>query len=530
MSTAAPQFSTNELLVQRDQLRHLLTRFRVAFRFTWVGALIVILVGGGAVVVALKTQRRYTSKAVVFHRQMIQASDLGTERRGGTFLDLGTQLQEMLFTRPRLTEIVNEYDLYPKTVKTRGMDAAVDELRKNLVLRITAGNTLHLSFTADSPKVAQSVVATLTNAMIADESRLRTEGASVTAKFLAGELKRAVEDLHTKEKVLASFLAKHSEFIIETGAGGGAPSGGDGAGGPTGHTLRPGRTKVARSVDATLLALERQAARIRAQLTGQPEAPPVQRGTADLEMDRMISTATDELREARRNLEHRQAQFTDIHPDVKAAKQRVAEAEARLKRLKAMKKAPAPYTPPASTADAEALNAALTKITRQIEARRRRTPEREGESETAASAVVSLEVEWTRINREASEARSRVLNLEGRQFKASLAESSEASGQASEMKVIDPAFLPSHPTGKGRAFIVMIGAALAFLLAGTVMFGLAFLDDRIYDRTDIQGLRLVPILVVIPRKMAELKELKARRKPKRSPRVAERAAPAVKQS
>jgi len=508
MSTQGPhQPSSEQLLAHRDQLRHIISRLRVTLRYAWIGAIIVVAITGASVYFAKKSKRQFTSKAVVLYRQMIQASDIGTERRGGSFLDLGTQLQEILLTRPRLSALIKEYDLYPKTVAVRGFGPAVDELRQGLQIRITTGNTIHIQFVADTPKVAQGVVASLANALIEEESRLRTEQASVTVKFLEGERKRATEDLHNKEQALAKFLAAHPEFIAEA-ASGNAMAAAGAEGGAGGAMMRGGGRRTPRagrstSGDATLLALERQAARIRAQLKGGGQAPPPSptAPASDSEMDSMTRAASDEVREAKRQLEQRQAQFTDLHPDVKAARQRLADAQARLRRLKQMGRPVVQAVAPAAggSNNEEALNAALAKVTHQIEARRRRSgAEKEAESEKAADDVVSLEVEWTRLNRVVSEARSRVLSLEGRQFRASLASNSEQS-QASQMQIIDPAFLPTQPSGRGRGAMVMMGFGAAVLLASLVMLGLAFVDDRIYDRSDIQRLGTAPLLIVLPR-------------------------------
>jgi capsular polysaccharide biosynthesis protein len=77
-------------------------------------------------------------------------------------------------------------------------------------------------------------------------------------------------------------------------------------------------------------------------------------------------------------------------------------------------------------------------------------------------------------------------------------ESAVTSGRNAQMIIVDPAYKPTHPN-KGRTQLVLVGTAAATALALLLSLLLALLDDHIYDRTDIELLRVAPLLGVVPR-------------------------------
>jgi Mrp family chromosome partitioning ATPase len=113
---------------------------------------------------------------------------------------------------------------------------------------------------------------------------------------------------------------------------------------------------------------------------------------------------------------------------------------------------------------------------------------------------VALETEYARLSREAAEARERFQQLESRQFMASMTASTLTSGQAAQIVVIDPAYLPANPVGMRVVRLYGLGGALSLLLALGVLAALALLDDRIHDSADVERLPFVSLLVEIDRR------------------------------
>jgi len=113
--------------------------------------------------------------------------------------------------------------------------------------------------------------------------------------------------------------------------------------------------------------------------------------------------------------------------------------------------------------------------------------------------VVALETDWVRLNREVVDARDRFQSLQDKEFKASMVESAAATGRTAQMVVVDPAFVPKHAAPPGRTTIMAAGLAATMVLSALFALGLAIVDDRIYDRDDIERLGMLPLIGVVPR-------------------------------
>ena len=101
--------------------------------------------------------------------------------------------------------------------------------------------------------------------------------------------------------------------------------------------------------------------------------------------------------------------------------------------------------------------------------------------------------------------------LESRRFAAQIAAASEVQGQATRLRVIDPATVPSRPIGAGRRALIAISAMAVAAIGLIIAFLLAWLDDRVYKDSDIERLVVVPFLVYVPAKMPRTGRLRLTR-------------------
>jgi uncharacterized protein involved in exopolysaccharide biosynthesis len=485
---------TSELRTTRDRLDRILALCGRATRF-WLAALVTVFVGGlMALGVALTRPRIYKSETLILYREGIRSSDLGGPESGGDpARKLGLKLKEMVLSRTRLQQIIEEFKLYPSVVADRGFVDAVDEMRNHIAFRVKDGDTFGLSFEGEDRERVQQVTARLADALINENSQARTLQAGETKKFLDNEMKRNEADLRDRETALAKFLAKHPEFARETTQAGQA-----------GTAIRAATAQPkGKTGDATLLALERQAGRIQERLG----MPVPKRRERELSSDPKLlaekQAAEAEAKAAQKELESKLAQFTDQHPDVKVARARAHAAEARLKQAAealAAGDAAAQKNEPEPVVDRAALEAELKGVDAEIAAHKRKHESSAPQQAGTASWIVALETDWTRLNREVAEARERRQQLQDKQFKASMVETAAVSGQNAQMEIVDPAYKPTHPARPGRATIAGVGLAVALGLALALAFGLALIDDRLYDRVDVERLGLVPLVGLVPRR------------------------------
>jgi uncharacterized protein involved in exopolysaccharide biosynthesis len=482
----------------RDRLDRIVTILWRATRF-WPAASVVLLIGTLASIgYTFTRQRIYKSETMMLYREGIRSSDVGGFEGGGDpARKLALKLKEMVLSRTRLQQIIDENKLYQEIVADRGYVDAVDEMRGHISFRVKDGDTFGLSFEGGDPARVQAITARLAVALIDENSKHRTEQAEATKEFLDSERKHAEEELREKESALANFLSKHPEFAREATPGS-----------TTLHTV-PSKAPKGGGTDPTLLALEREAARLQERL-GMPVAKKPKDNASDPKLVAARTEAENDLHSAQRELADKLAQFTDQHPDVKAARTKVKTAEAKLKRAQdALVAADTQKPPPEeeATIDRATLESQLAKVQEEISAyKKRKAAQHDSDAEenkSAPSWIVALETEWSQLSRDVQEARTRTTGLTEKQFKASISENATTQGRNALLEIVDPAYRPTHPSKPSRSMLLLIGLLLSIGLGLATALTLALLDDRLYDRIDVEKMDLLPLLSVVPKAAKE---------------------------
>jgi hypothetical protein len=119
--------------------------------------------------------------------------------------------------------------------------------------------------------------------------------------------------------------------------------------------------------------------------------------------------------------------------------------------------------------------------------------------EQALTGKVEFELEFRRLQREVGDGRDRQQKLDERLFRASIAASSAMNDRNIQVSILDPAYLPIRPVSKPRALIFVALFVLSFILGIATAALSALLDDRIYDRRDVERLEILPLIGVIPK-------------------------------
>ncbi|MDB5212885.1 MAG: Lipopolysaccharide biosynthesis chain length determinant protein [Myxococcaceae bacterium] len=477
-------------------------------------ALVFVVIALASLAYVMTGPRSYKSETVILYQESIRSGDLvgGGDGTNESARRVGARLKEMLNSRAILEPLITELKLYPATVESRGLVDAVDEMRKHVAFRAREGDTFEISFESNSRELAQEVTKRLAEVIVQEASSRRAEQAKTLKEFLDAESDRNQIDLRNKEGELAKFLALHPDFARPTLSDVHSPL--------PGPSLGPGTGAGVASGDPMLAALEWKASRIDRQLkagSGAPEpAPPPKPRAAP--PSKLPDSA--ELVAARKDVEDKAGRYTDKHPDVVAARARLRTAEAAQASAQAAADQAAAaaaaaaaggdqdQTPvkPATDANREALTKQLADLRQQIAARRAAG----GTAGTAKrvdapalpsdnhGAAVDLEVEFRRLQREAAEARDRQRQLDDKKFKASITASSVMNDRNIQVSVLDPAYLPTHPSSRPRSTTLGVGLLIAFILALATALVSARLDDRIHDRIDLEALDIMPILGVIP--------------------------------
>jgi uncharacterized protein involved in exopolysaccharide biosynthesis len=465
----------------------------------WKRTLLVLVIGTAiSVPYAYTRPRVWKSEMVILYSEPLRADATGGGEAEGA-RRLGARLREVLLSRTSCLEpIIREMNLSPKG-DPRSLIEAVDDTRKRVTFRAREGDTYEISYQGGSPEEAQEVTRRLGGCIIADALRRQEEQAKATKEFLTGESERSTADLKTKEAELAKFVSLHPALAARLRQ--------------PGQVLppMPGATTAPTTTDPILASLEGKAARIERQLaktTGAREPPPAPAPKPVF----VAPPDSPELVAARKDLADKQSRFTEKHPDVIAAKNRLRaaeEAQAQLHQQALDAHAAAIVNaarvahdepPPKNAADEAALRQQLGDLQGQIAARRAVLAADAGAAAPplgeAPGSAVALEVDFRRLEREVAEARERQRSIDERLFKALI---TERAAPFVKVSVLDPAYLPMAPISKSRSLTLAGFLAVVLVLALAVALISTKLDDRIYDELDLERVDILPIVGVIPR-------------------------------
>jgi len=487
----------------REHLSALLSVAPRAIRAIWIGGIALAIGLGGTVAWTLSTAHLYRSEAVIAFEHGVRTGAQASERDSPR--EIAARLRDMMMSRQRLERVIEELNLYRKIAEHQGQGAAIDEMRKHLSISGREEFAYRVSYDANGRELAQRVLETLVKGVIDEDAQRRVRDAEETKRFLDVERLHADEDLKVRETALAGFLAKHPSLAAETG----------GNGASTGGIIRAAE-RASPIASGEVATLEVQAAQLEESLAAAGVRVPPSPGNPNPGDPALVGArvrALTELQTAQRDLTEKQAHFTNEHPDVKAALRHVAVAEAALRRadaaLEAEKSAnppKQPESPPAPAPGEEeggsgrtaALKHALSAVRSQIAEVKSRGAARV-EVPQGVSSLVAIDTEWTRLNRDVSEARERQMQLEGKQFQAELMATLAGGGQGGRLVVIDPPFRPVRPITGGRFKIAVVGLAASVVLSLLTIILFAAFDDRLYGERDVNRIVKDGIVVVIPK-------------------------------
>jgi hypothetical protein len=169
--------------------------------------------------------------------------------------------------------------------------------------------------------------------------------------------------------------------------------------------------------------------------------------------------------------------------------------------------APAPAKPDdfydaPPTDDRARLERELAASEREIQNRKQGIKPNGGKQSDIANRIITLETEWKSVNRERDKARQWQSEIDERLFRAKANAASELNGYNAQVKVLDPAFLPTEAGGMPVNRFTTIGILVSVLVG--LVFAAAwgmFLDDRLFMADEVVA--FAPVLAVIPKAPAE---------------------------
>jgi uncharacterized protein involved in exopolysaccharide biosynthesis len=476
-------------ITPRDRLQKVVDLVRKTAHYWWLIAVFAVAGAALSFAFAVTRPKKFQAFATLFYQERIQSALLSPGREEAATRNIGDRYREILLARPQLDQIIADPALDPFP-QDKDAETKIDKLRLQIRFVSRGASAFRIEYTDSNPLRAKEVTDKLTKLLREKEEALRNDQAAETVAFASKQLETEGATLQQRETALNEFLAKHPEFVAESGGG---------AGQSEGALIR--RVNKPAPGNPRLSVKERQLQRIQARLDAPPNAAPVsvtlpptpERVAAEA----AVADAKREQNAAQRELDDVLSKFTDKHPSAIKALERVNSAKERLRTAQgAVPAAVETIVQPATPEDRARLEKELQQLQSEIAQEKSRSTN-STEADNTTKRVVQLEIDNTNLRRSVSEQRERVQVLTDGLFRATMDAKQKAAEQGGRLSVIDPASRPIQPSGPGKTIFMMAGVLLFVTLGLSLAVALAVIDDRLYRRVDLDQLG-IPVLAVIP--------------------------------
>jgi uncharacterized protein involved in exopolysaccharide biosynthesis len=436
-------------------------------RYYVLVCLVVALVIGATLAFGLP--RTYRSTATL----LVQSQDLPT-----TIVDAPTngaveqriaRIREQVLSRGDLIQLIEQNDLYQKERQSQPLSKVIEKMRHSTSVGAlssdigqqsgTQNNTIAIAMSFDypDPAKAQAVLQSFVTKFLSMSSEDVEDQASLTVRFLQDQANKLQGQISDIEGQLTALKARNGAALAASGAPPLIDTG---------------------SFSAQITSLQNE----NRQLIAQSRRP---------------AQGSNVLAVAEAQLAAAQAQYSDTHPDVIAAKERVAQ----LRRM------------PQSSGDGGAIQeqiAANNAAIHQLMAQRDATLARANAAMAGQARAPAILEQAMQLENRATSLRNQYQAVSENLLKAQNSSRMASEQRAERLSLVEPANLPDHPFSPNRLLLIGAGAAAGLGLGLLLALGLEFVNRPVRSPRQLEQLGL-PVIGIIP--LIKSKQQRPRRFP-----------------
>lgn len=442
------------------------------WRHKWLGVAAAWLVcTAGWIGVAL-IPTKYESSARVY----LNADPLLTPLLKGLAADTDPTrqldfMQRTLLSRPNLEQLVRLTDLDMGITTPEEKETLFKRLASDISVAPITLNLLTLSYLDRDPQVAKNVVQALLTIFaekIAGSSRADMDSAQ---RFLDSEIVSYRDQLRAAEKRRADLAQRYPDIVSNRSPD--AVAEGD----ESLSRVDQARNAVARLKLELADAITKRDA-LQKELSAVPAMLSVDRAPQVVVEGGRLGPLDERLQELRRNLDSLRLKYTENHPDVKAARQAIAQlqAEAAKSSDPAGKPGAAPVRGEITNPVYEQVKVKLVDAEAAVAAVQRRLDEARSDQERiekVAKSAPDVLVQAQDMDRDYSILKKNYQELVARREATQIAHAADTKTEKIQFRIVDPPQVPVLPSAPNRPMFVSvvllfgIGAGLAVPLALT---------------------------------------------------------------
>jgi polysaccharide chain length determinant protein (PEP-CTERM system associated) len=405
-------------------------------------------------------------------------------------------MSRTLLSRPNIERVMRMVDLDVRATSELDREHLIDELMAKIKIAGTGSYDIYtISYNNRNPRLVRDVVQSLLTIFVEGSFKGKKGDSQKAVQFIDDQIRAYEEKLVVAENNVKEFKLKNNVLLPRQGVDYGA--------------------QLLMSADALNTArlelVEAEQARdaIKSQISG--DAPIL--GT-DLNPSQIDNPEIDgRISALNKSLDALRMQYTELHPDIVAAKRLIEQLEARKVEESKLKANPADpgknYSPML-----QQLKVAQTEADAKVAAIRARVQEytaRHARLLQQANAVPEVESQLAQLNRDYLINKDNYEKLIGRREAAKLSGDLSSTTDMMSFKIIDPPTVPLTPVGPNRALLYSLVLAGALLTGTATALLISQIRPTYLSPSELRDSTGLPVLGTVAMNWTEAEKIKRRR-------------------
>lgn len=444
----------------------------------------------------------YRSETLILVEQPTVPQQYVTPNVSDNLQDRLQSITQQILSRTRLMHIIQQLNLYNANNSGEAPDMLVDRMRKDIEIELvrTPGrddlSAFNVYYSSRDPHVAQEVTRQLTDFFISQNLEVRQQQSEETTKFLESQLEEARKTLADQEEKVRVYKDQHLGELPGQLQGN--------------LQILGGLQAQLQSEEDALFSANQQNSYLQSLIQQYRSSDTSTKGTDSAPMG--LAAINQQLEKQRAQLADLQSHYTDRHPDVRKAKEQLAETEKMKVQLEANLKANAAHpqnavSAPSDTPDITA-GSPMAQLQNQLEANKIEIANRQravaevkakinaGQAHLNQEPV--REEQLSELTRGYEQSQANYNDLLKKKNESELATSMELRQQGEHFRVLDPPSLPVTPFSPNRLKLCGIGLFGGIVLGAMFTAGAEMMDDRLYSEKDLKELIHADVISEIP--------------------------------
>jgi len=464
-------------------------------RRIWFLIIPAITLSVGAYVLACYLPTRYISETVVLVQEQRVPEDYVRSVVEGDLSGRLATMQEQIFSRMRLQQIIEKLGLYREEIGKRPMEDLVDRLRKSITVSAVRpmaethadglpGFTIDV--TASRPVLAQQICTEITSLFLQQNVVLRAERAEDTTQFISSQLADSKARLDEQDAKLADFQRKYTGSLPDEA-----------------QTNFSWLSSLSAQLDSVNQAIDRAhqdriflESNLNTQLNA---AKTAQSGTNPDTLGQQMAALEQQLTVLR-------SRYTDEYPDVIRLKADIASLQRRMKAEGAAVNAPSvdKFDHAGSVPDSPQIQQLRAQIyqldvtIREKSNEQARIQQKIEQLQSRLELTPEVEQQYKALTRDYQTALGFYNDLLRKQSDSEMATDLEKRQEGEQFRVLDPPSLPQKPSFPNRPKFAVGGLMGGLALGGLIGFLLEFKDTSLRTERDVEMVLKLPTLATIP--------------------------------